>query len=187
MYLTGHVASSLLVAAGVARVRGMRTRLRTVLLPAVLGGVTPDLLDKAILALGASRYGRTVGHSLLFLVMGLVVWAVLCDRSSRRASRPAGFWVLGVATHLLVDLADDAVRGLIAGGQAVYSFFLWPLASPYDWMLRNPNPMGVWPWTVTPLEVAVLAGLVVWLVWLAVRGRRKPPARGQIPRWGSFS
>jgi uncharacterized membrane protein (UPF0136 family) len=84
VYLTGHVASSLLVAAGVARLQGTRVRFRTVLLPAARGGITPDLPDKAILALGASRYGRTVGHSLLFLATALAAWAVLRALSSRR-------------------------------------------------------------------------------------------------------
>jgi hypothetical protein len=170
----GHLAAGALAAAGGAKLRGVRPTVLWALVPGALGGVTPDLVDKAILALEASRYGRTVGHSLVFLAVMAAAWALARRWGARGAARPLGFWALGVGTHLLVDLADDALRGLIHGGQAFYSFFAWPFATPYAWVVRNPHPLGVWPWAVTPLEVAVLAGAVVWLAgvgWRAWWGR----------------
>jgi hypothetical protein len=212
----GHLAAGALAAAGGAKLRGARPAVLWVLVPGALGGVTPDLLDKAILALEASRYGRTVGHSLVFLAVMAAAWAVARRWGSRGAARaagiaspveaagseraaspvgaawpervaspggtvqplgaagPLGFWVLGVATHLVMDLADDALRGLLGGGQTFYTFFAWPFATPYAWVMRNPNALGGWPWSVTPLEVAVLAGAGVWLGvagWRAWGGR----------------
>jgi hypothetical protein len=141
----------------------------TVFLPAALGGITPDLIDKSILVLGGSVYGRTVGHSLVFFGGTLALWAVM-----RRSRVPwlggvLGFWALGLATHLLADLGDDALRGVASGGHVVASWFAWPFATPYAWVVRNSHPLGVWPWSITPLEVAVLGGTVLWL---ALAGRR---------------
>lgn len=192
MEILGHLAASTLAAAGVARLGRRRARVGTVLLPAALGGLTPDLLDKVILALEASRYGRTVGHSLVFLAVMVAAWAVTRSWGARgaaravgatqpvkpawpvRAAQPLGFWVLGVGTHLVLDLGDDALRGLLGGGQTFYTFFAWPFATPYAWVVRNPHPLGMWPWAVSPLEAAVLAGAVVWLAavgWRAWGGR----------------
>jgi hypothetical protein len=174
MQVMGHLGAGTLAAVGVAGLRRRPAKLSAVLLPAALGGITPDLIDKAILALEFSRYGRTVGHSLVFFGGILVLWAVI-----RRSRAPwlgglVGFWVLGVATHLLGDLGDDAFRGLIQGGDTVSSFFAWPFATPYAWVVRNPHPLGVWPWSLTPLEAAVLGGTVLWL---ALVGRRAWTAR----------
>jgi len=118
MQLIGHVASSVLAAAGLARVRRIRTCLSSVLLPAALG----------------------------------------------------------VATHLVADLADGALRGLMVGGQTFYALFAWPLATPYAWVVRNPHPLAFWTWAVTPLEVAVLAGIGLWLDLCDWSAWRRGPA-----------
>jgi hypothetical protein len=167
--IIGHLAAGALAAGGGAKLRGVRPTVLWVLVPGALGGITPDLVDKAILALELSRYGRTAGHSLVFLAAITMAWAGLRAWRGRSAAAAVGFWVLGVGTHLLVDLADDGLRGLIHGGQAFYTFFAWPFATPYAWTIRNPHALEVWPWAVTPLEVVVLVGAGVWL---AVAGWR---------------
>ena len=169
MQVMGHVAAGALAAAGVTRWQGTRARIGTVILPAALGGITPDLVDKAILALELSRYGRTVGHSLVFFTAILVLWGLLRRSGAPLLGGLAGFWALGIATHLLGDLGDDALRGLIHGGQTFYAYFAWPFATPYAWVVRNSHPLGVWPWSITPLEVVVVGGTGLWL---ALVGRR---------------
>ncbi len=175
MYLPGHLSAAVL-AAGVLTLRsggvvpagqGVRrsTLLLTVLLPAALGGVTPDLIDKSILALGGSVYGRTIGHSLLFLGGVTAAWVLVRRLGPAGLGRPVGFWALGVASHLAADVADDALRGLLRGGIVGSSWFAWPLATPYAYVLRNREPWGGWPWPWTPLEGIVVAAALTFLVW----------------------
>jgi len=229
VFVPGHLATGVLVGVVAARLTGRRASVRWMLAPAALGAVTPDLLDKTRMALGGSIYGRTVGHSTLFLVGIAVVWALWWAWSARaarlagsarsarsaqsaqsgrsapvataapvaraapptrhtgrRAHAPStlrtafGFWVLGVATHSVADLADDALRGLTQGGQVASSWFAWPWATPYTHVLRAPEPvltfetlgpLGAWlqGWSapVTLLEAAVL---VLAVGWAGVRG-----------------
>jgi|GEM_PF-3524395 len=223
MLIPGHLATAVLAGVGVARLGGRRASVRWMLLPAALGALTPDLLDKSRMALGGSIYGRTIGHSTLFLLGITLVWAVWTGvRRRRRASagadpkargrgasassgssrgasrgapqgaspRPAlstafGFWVLGVATHSVADLADDALGGLMRGGMVTSSWFAWPWATPYTHVFRVREPvltaeslggLGAWlqGWSapVSPLEAAVLAAAGVWVV-VRVAGRAR--------------
>lgn len=174
MQVLGHVAAGTLAAAGFAGIRARPVKVSTVLLPAALGGITPDLLDKAILALGWSVFGRTVGHSLVFLAVAAGFWVLLRASRARAAGAILGFWILGVGTHLAADVVDDVLRGVIHGGNTLSSFFAWPFADPYAWVVRNSQPLGVWPWAISPLEVAVLGGAALWL---ALAGRRAWVAR----------
>ena len=204
MYLPGHLAAGVLAAAALTLRSGPAGKgmgpagqgpagqgpngqgldrsalLLTIFLPAALGGITPDLIDKSILALGGSVYGRTIGHSLLFLAGVTAGWA-LARRvgllSYGRAGfwragfgwaafgRAVGFWALGVASHLAADLADDALRGLLRGGIVWSSWFAWPVATPYRHVLRNREPWGGWPWPWTPLEAIVVAAALAFLAW----------------------
>jgi len=174
--------------------------LRWMLLPAALGALTPDLLDKSRMALGGSIYGRTIGHSLLFLVAITAVWVGWmrvrrwrgedsADPAGSTAASPGsgpgrytgfGFWVLGVASHAVVDLADDALRGLMRGGLVTSSWFAWPWATPYThvFWVREPWLTSEWvarldAWTggTSPLEAVVLVAAGVWMV-ARVAGRR---------------
>jgi len=221
MLIPGHLATAVLAGVGVARLGGRRASVRWMLLPAALGALTPDLLDKSRMALGGSIYGRTIGHSTLFLLGITLVWAVWTGvRRRRRASagadpkargrgasassgassgappgaspRPAlatvfGFWVLGVATHTVADLADDALGGLMRGGMVTSSWFAWPWATPYTHVFRVREPVltaeslggiGAWiqGWSapVSPLEAAVLAAAGVWVVVRVAAGRGRP-------------
>jgi len=181
MQFLGHVATGALASAGGARLRSMRPGFVWALLPGALGGITPDLVDKAILTLEVSRYGRTVGHSLLFLGLILAGWGGVRGLRGATAAAPLGFWVLGVATHLMADLLDDGLRGLLHGGQTFYTYFAWPFVSPYAWVVRNPHPLGGWPWAVTPLEVVVWLAAFAWLPLAVRRARRAGLPAGVIP------
>ena len=244
MLVPGHLATGMLAGVVAARLSGRRPSVRWMLVPAALGGISPDLLDKTRMALGGSIYGRTVGHSTLFLVGIALAWALWWAWSARSAgfaqsapsapsahsiqtARPAqsgrsarstqsdrsvpvataaplaaaapptrhpdrraqasatlhtafGFWVLGVATHSVADLADDALRGLTQGGLVASSWFAWPWATPYTHVLRVPDavltietlgPLGAWlqGWSapIAPVEAAVL---LLAVGWVGVRG-----------------
>jgi hypothetical protein len=177
----GHLATAALAAvavAGVARVRGgprAPVSLQWMLLPAALGALTPDLIDKSRMALGGSIYGRTIGHSVLFLAAITAVW-VAWTWLRRRLRAPGlstafGFWVLGVASHAVADLADDALRGLMRGGMVTSSWFAWPWATPYTHVARAREPWITAEWVsrldavtggISPLEIAVLLAAGVW-------------------------
>ena len=211
---------------------------RWMLLPAALGALTPDLLDKSRLALGGSIYGRTIGHSLLFLVAITAVWvgwmllrrrrlaSVDADPAARGSAASAspsaspsaslsaslsaspsaspsaslsaslspglstafGFWVLGVASHAVADLADDALRGLLRGGMVTSSWFAWPWATPYTHVFRVQEPRLTSEWVArldavpggtSPLEAVVLLAAGVWVVvWVMGRVARRTGANG---------
>jgi hypothetical protein len=169
MQVIGHLAFGAGAAKGVANLQGRAARLWGVLLPALLGCLTPDILDKAVFALQGSRYGRTIGHSLFLLAGITICWALLRAAESRTFGTVVGFFALGMATHLVGDLANDALTGLITGGQTFYTFFLWPFTDPYAWVVRNPDPLGLWPWQPTPFEVGVVIVASVGLIVFPLR------------------
>jgi len=218
----GHLATAVLAAVAGARVRGGVVRgsgarapasLRWMLLPAALGALTPDLIDKSRMAMGGSIYGRTIGHSALFLVaitavwvgwMGWMGWMRVRRRrlGSLDAASPSsspglptafGFWVLGVASHTVADLADDALRGLMRGGMVSSSWFAWPWATPYTHVFRVREPWITAEWVAgldavtggtSPLEFAVLAAAGAWVV-VRVAGRRAGRAGRVAGRTGA--
>ncbi len=208
MYVPGHLATAALLALAVERMGRRRGGAASrsagglggtgvpagggaarwwpvwVVVPAMLGALTPDLLDKSLLEMGVYRWGRTLGHSV-FVLGGLVgLWLVGRRAFGHRLPRfftAIGFWVLGIASHIPADLADDALRAVLRGGQVIASWMLWPWLHPYSYVLSHrrgpiwPAAGGVWPWRVTPLEVAVVAlAVVIGGVWVArqVRGAR---------------
>jgi hypothetical protein len=176
MQFVGHVAAGALAGAGVAHLKRKPPKLLAILLPAALGGITPDLVDKTIFGLEASVYGRTVGHSLVVFLGLVMCWFLLRKMRAHSLCGVIGYWALGIATHLAGDLADDALQGLLHGGHVTASWYAWPLATPYAWVVRNPSPLGVWPWAMTPLEAAVWGGA---LAWLALAGYRALRTRGR--------
>jgi hypothetical protein len=70
--------------------------------PALIGGIFPDVVDKAIQVGGLATSGRTIGHTLLsWALSSLVVWRGWGNRAARA-------WAAGYMAHLLAD-ADGFV------------------------------------------------------------------------------
>jgi len=159
-----------LAAAGRARRLGRAPHLGSEVLPALLGALTPDLIDKPLLYAGVYVHGRSIGHSLVFLLACVLVWAVV-RRGGRRAAVPAGMWVLGIASHFVVDFADDLVRGLLTGSLVVSSWFIWPLGTPSTWD-HNPR-IALLPGYdgPTPLEFLAIGVALIW-AWTLWRNAR---------------
>jgi Predicted membrane-bound metal-dependent hydrolase (DUF457). len=126
MFPPGHLALAYLLTSLLVRVRGERVT-ASVAAAAALGSQVPDLIDKPLAWLLGLRASRTVGHSLVFVVVLALVTAVV--------TRPVGGWragasfVLGLGSHLLADAAPALFRGDRTG-----SFLLWPFdtTTPYD-------------------------------------------------------
>ncbi|GAA0307731.1 metal-dependent hydrolase [Halarchaeum salinum] len=91
----------------------------------VVGTQLPDLIDKPLAwVVGVLPSGRSLAHSLVFVLPLLLVVAVVCRR---RARREAGFaFGFGVLSHL----ALDAVGPFLAGDYGELGFLLWPLTPP---------------------------------------------------------
>lgn len=173
MYVSGHLAMGYLVAAGPAV--GLRRPLdiRNALLPALLGSVTPDIIDKPLRALELIQYSRGLGHSLFFLALIYVVWKILAHRGARIA-RPFGYWTAGIAAHHFADLTNDLFRGLEARGFIITAWPFWPitdartLAVQYD-LGRHIRIHE----TYTSLEIGVyaLTAAVIFASWYQQRHR----------------
>jgi hypothetical protein len=143
-------------------------------IPVLLGGLTPDLLDKPLLYFGAYVHGRSIGHSLVFLGAAAVLWWSL-RRFGRRGALPVGMWVLGIASHFVADFADDFVRGVLGGSLIVASWFIWPLGTPSTWDYSPGIALLPRYGGTTPLEVFTIALAIL----VAVRVLRDP--YGRIP------
>ncbi|MBT8403998.1 MAG: metal-dependent hydrolase [Gemmatimonadetes bacterium] len=176
MLVPGHLATAALLAAGVARGATQKVGLWPAVVVAGFGGLTPDLIDKSRMALGWTPFGRTIGHSLVFMIAIVGVW-LLAQRRAERWGAFVGFWVLGVFSHLLADLADDAVLGWLSGRMVASSWWAWPFAEPYDWRAVADGPLWAsWALPFTPLEVIVVGATGVAALRLTRRseGRTRP-------------
>jgi len=156
-----------LAAAGRAHRLGRPPDIRTEVVPVLLGSLTPDLIDKPLLLAGVFVHGRSIGHSLTFL-LACLVGLYLVRRLSETAAVPTGMWVLGIATHFLADFADDLVGGLLSGSLILSSWFIWPFGTPSTWDYRPGIALIPGYGGFTPLEAAVVAAAIV----VAVRLRR---------------
>ncbi|MFU8803935.1 MAG: metal-dependent hydrolase, partial [Bradymonadaceae bacterium] len=128
MLIPGHLSIGYLLVAGRANALGRRPHLYTELLPALIGTLTPDLLDKPMMYLGLTPYGRTVGHSLVLLVLATLVWALASQRKWI-ATTALGWWTVGIASHHVADFVND----IIYSGNVITAWFMWPYRTPDDW------------------------------------------------------
>lgn len=170
MLIPGHLAAGVLAVA-VATPAHRRPRFGTELGPTLLGVLTPDLIDKPLFWLGVFADGRVMGHSVAFLGLAGLVWGGLWMRNQRSAWL-VRMWALGVAAHLVADLADDTVHGLIRGSVTVRSWFGWPFSTT-EWrtLAVQESPWFDLGW-ITPIEVATIAAAT----WVVYRWRDRPTA-----------
>jgi membrane-bound metal-dependent hydrolase YbcI (DUF457 family) len=126
MWPWGHLAVAYLLSTGYVRARlDRRIRGESVLVLA-LGSQLPDLVDKPLgWYLGVLPSGRSLGHSLLFVVPV----AVLCYALARRLGRREAGAVFGIG--MLSHTLTDALPALWGPGSA--NHLLWPLLpTPYE-------------------------------------------------------
>ena len=126
---------------------------------AVFGAAIPDLLDKPLYWLDIVPVGRTLGHSLLF-VLPLVVAVWLLARWSRNQTLATAF-AIGILSHI----ATDVPWHLLSGEYHELGFLLWPITPmpPYTGTTALGIVAGVEVTTLW-IEFVILAfGLVLWV------------------------
>lgn len=163
MHIPGHIASAFLLAHRHIRHDSWDAG---ALGCVIFGGVVPDLIDKPILWFGLSVYGRTIGHSVLFWFAVSLI-ALLVQAKSTKNSRWSIYisWSsLGIGSHLLADLMEQAWVGLLRTEFMITSWWLWPLLTPDDlsWPRRSLSHPQPW-FTERALEaiVCILAFMVL--------------------------
>ena len=162
MHITGHLSVALL--------RGQSLRLtRWAIAALVLGTLTPDLVDKTAWWMGATRYGRALGHApVLWMIASLLV--VLLIGREVESAMIWRRWVEGAWLHLLADLSNDAIVGWLFSGFVLDTWWMWPWRDSDAWYMRV-SPLlegGAW-WHWSPLEVGV-TGWAIGCLLLAPYG-----------------
>ena len=127
MYLPGHLAAGFLAVGARSLMTGRTMDVRRQLWPALVGALTPDIIDKPLDVVGITAYSRGPGHSV-FLLMGLWLWWRGLRRRGSRWATPVGWWIVGIGTHLGVDLINDMMRGLEQRGFFYAGWPFWPLS-----------------------------------------------------------
>lgn len=134
------------------------------------GALLPDLIDKPLMYMGVTPFGRSIGHAPSMWLLVWLCWALWVRVRNRSSFHVGVICVLvGAASHLLADLSNDALNGWLFTGFALDGWVGWPWWDADDLYLRVPawrtDLRGLW----TPLEL----GVVIWGVWRALKiGRR---------------
>lgn len=134
MYIPGHLALGYLLVAGKSRARNQPIDVHHALIPALIGALTPDVVDKSLQFIGLTPYGRTVGHSIFVLAAIVLVWQWAELRKSRLAA-PMGWWVAGITSHLIIDLVNDLFLGIEHTGYVFAAWMGWPNTNPDMWQV----------------------------------------------------
>lgn len=171
MYIPGHLSVAYLITHTRQLPSSLRVWWWTVVAPACLGSVTPDLVDKPLHWFLNHTYGRSVGHSL---AVWMLVSAALApiewpNTALRRCVR---WWLIGAWSHLLIDTINDALAGVLFSRYLWSAWWAWPWLTPDDWQCKITNTLlepckRCW----TPLEIAVIAfavGACLWRCWALV-------------------
>ncbi len=159
MWVAGHLATSYLLGHTTSRLS--HTPLSLNVLACLAGGLLPDLIDKPLLLLQYTPYGRSVGHSMLSTLLVCVVAAATVLVASRRGHTHTSNTILALATgwfaHLGIDFVDDTVGSFLFTGQLFTAWMGWPYLTPDDWDIKGPL-LGIrCHGCITPLEWCSLA------------------------------
>ncbi len=168
MLLPGHIAVGFLYGAGVRPGEGELHRLRGAVPYCVLGGVLPDLIDKPIHWAHLSPYGRTVGHSVVTLLVLGLVYLMLRQRFPRLGVALV-LILAGMATHLLADLVADLEGGLRFTGYVFSAWYGWPFTNPDQCDVHVFRVAHAYGRYVTYAEITVVAFAAVRAGGLAAR------------------
>ena len=144
MYIPGHIAIGYLIVAGPALARRVHINPTTALFPALLGTLTPDIIDKTLQLTPFTPFGRTIAHSLLVFASLILLWklATLLRLLRPGGATIVGWWLAGYGSHLIVDLINDLFRGLEHTGYLFSAWIGWPFTNPdmhqLQWPVENP-------------------------------------------------
>jgi hypothetical protein len=132
MWPWGHLAVAYLCFAAYSRYSGRRTILAVPALAVAFGSQFPDLVDKPLAwTFAVLPTGRTLGHSLPFLlVVFAVLWVVAARHDATRA-------VVAFAIGSLAHLAGDALYPVLDGNPEHARFVLWPLFPPLEYSVEQ--------------------------------------------------
>ena len=127
-------------------------------LVAVFAAGLADLIDKPLDSAGVVPVGRTVGHSLLFVIpLVVLVWIV----ASRRDRRPLGVaFAIGYLSHIATDIPWH----VLSGDFDELGFLLWPVTEmPAYTGVKPLGTVGGVEITTLWLEAVILvAGVALW-------------------------
>jgi len=127
------------------------------------GALLPDLIDKPLMWIGATPYGRTVGHSVLLWCAALTLALIV----GRRSIGLSALLLIGGFSHLAVDLIDDLAEGLERSGYVFSAWMGWPVTNPDMAYVQMPHLLEPMRYAVTSLEIATVAACL----WHAVSRR----------------
>ena len=143
-----------------------------------LGALAPDLLDKPARVAGFTDGSRWIGHGVFTWILVWAVWRFLKGRRPGWA-RPLGWFSIGGASHIAVDLVNDILIGTFETGTFLNAWLLSPFLGQAQILLLGaapPLPNGI---TRYVLEVAISLLFVVVLLKQVTRreaGGRPPRA-----------
>lgn len=132
-----HLAVGYVLASGVVRATRRRSiELRETAL-VVVATQLPDLIDKplALVVGGPLASGRTVAHSLLFAIPGILILGVVLRRRHRPAI-PVVLFAVGYVSHPFLDVSVFLLQGTIARDLVEVGFVLWPVGLPADGIVQ---------------------------------------------------
>lgn len=161
----GHLAVGYLCYVGYCRYSGRPATLPALKILFILAVATqlPDLVDKPLAHVGILASGRSLGHSLLFLLpLSATVWWFSVSREMQHISIVG---TLGVLSHL----GADSYRAILSGDWAALRYLLYPLISPVTYPNDGVSPaLRIYRHYTTPqftVETAVILlglGIAVW-------------------------
>lgn len=163
MWPIGHVAIAYLLYSASTRLRFDAPPAAVAAFVLAVGSVFPDLVDKPLAwYLGVLPTGRTLAHSMLFLVP---VVAIVYLWTRRRGVEEYGIaFGLGAISHSLVDAAP-----VLWNSDAGAGFLLWPVVSISGYESGAPTLLGLLMSSLTDpyflSEFVFFAGAVV--LWRA--------------------
>ena len=137
MFPHAHLAVGYAFASGVVRATRHRPIGRREMLLVIVGTQLPDLIDKplALVVGGTFASGRTVGHSLLFVIpVILVLGAVLRNRHG--TALPVALFAIGYVSHPFLDASVFVLQGTLARDLSEVGFILWPVGLPAEGIIR---------------------------------------------------
>lgn len=172
MFITGHLAVGTLIVTVPALINKKQLQIKNALLPAILGALTPDIIDKSFQLIGVTPFGRSLGHSVFFWAP-LLLLLMLQDRKKGKSFY--AWWVYGGLSHLLIDLINDFVRGLEFTGYLFSAWMAWPFTNADMAQVKIPFEDVSFD-RVSSLEVVAIVAALFSFVVLIHRQRKSPDA-----------